>query len=835
MKGFCTFFLAAAALAVSGADLTIIRDKKSAYKIVYADKELYPFHNRFSSSSANVLQKLLRHATGAVLPVLPESRFDGRGKAIFLGSTQAVRKAGLAPARYGRWEHRIDVKNGNIYLHGMDYRNKSDLHAAYRQRYVHGSHKAMLTFAERFIGAVFAGTPNFCDGVPEVKTLTIPENYTYKRTPAIEYNLTGRRNLEYDIANNGFYAPWYGCYGGHSHNVALNPAKYFKQHPEYYALSKGKRNPGPRVQVCLSNKKVQQLIYEELLDHIDRGYDMVQLGQSDGFVPCECKNCSDLFGLKPEVSPSNQKAYRASHVWGEKLWILHRNFAKQLLKDRPGKKLCIMAYGPTRRPPQSFREFPENVVIELAPFSEEILKTWAAHKVPGGFVVYLYNWGYYNPEGFMPKRSWKFCKEQVKSLLKSNIRGIYCCGFGECHGLEGPTYYIWLKLTEDPDQDVQKLLRRFCRAIFPKAAEEMEQFYKLIDSRLELQYQLKEIDWNNPALLANALADKDRIAVGTIRVRWPENVLVKLDALLKKAEARSGKNWQLSLVRLELDYLMLTARAVNALNRFRKTLSDEDHRQMEKYLVMRQDLLDSLKWNKRNQALKNGYPLFAYATKDTVQLGGRLRGVLFAPFTWDMRWLRSKGVKTAGRIIKAGDTRPQHLVTGNYLVPMNALQKEKAVRIFCRQGKDALKVVFIMSSSTYEKKAKAKLSVLLGPDRKNLSRFHGRFRKGSCARYVMTRDNAANQGQGDVYVRKSTEGYVTVPAPGVELAPGEISAEMTLPYKAFGKTPRPGDEWLFNATAEFSRPGINAYMIWEYNFEQETWRNTRDRLGRIKF
>ena len=153
MKKIFFLMLGLPALLLTGADLDIISNRRSEYKIVYADKELYPFHNRYSSIAANTLQTVLRHATGAVLKVLPESKFDGKGKAIFLGSTDAVRKAGLAPARYRRWEHRIDVKGQNIYLHGMDWRNASDPKAGYRQRYVLGSHKAMLTFLEKFTGA----------------------------------------------------------------------------------------------------------------------------------------------------------------------------------------------------------------------------------------------------------------------------------------------------------------------------------------------------------------------------------------------------------------------------------------------------------------------------------------------------------------------------------------------------------------------------------------------------------------------------------------------------------------------------------------------------------
>ena len=833
-KFFLSLLLAAACTSLCAADLIIAEKGKSSYKIVYADQELYPHHNRYSNIAANTLQKLFRHAAGAVLPAVPESQFDGKGKAIFLGSTKAVRKAGLTPAKYGIWEHRIDVKDGNIYLHGMDWRNKRDPKVVYRQMMVLGSYKAMLTFAEKFLNAVFAGTPDFCDGVPKTDKVTIPDNYRWKRTPRIEYNLSGRRGLEYDLANNGFYAPWYGCYGGHNHNVAVPPAKYFKSNPEYYAVNKGKRDPGPRVQLCLSNKNVQELIYKEVLDHLDKGYDMVQLAQSDGFTPCECLNCQNLFGLRPDAKPTDKQAYRSSYVWGEKLWILHRNFAQRLLKDRPGKKVCVIAYGPTRKPPVTFKEFPSNVVIELAPYSEEILKSWKPYKVPGGFVVYLYNWGYYNFEGFMPKRSWNFLKAQVQSLLKSNVKGIYCCGFGENLGLEGANYYIWLKLTEDPDQDVKKLLKRYCGNLYPKAAKEMEEFYTLLNSRLDLQYETKEVDWNDPALLNGTFISYDRASVGTIRLRWTEEVMQKLDSLLKTAEAKSGKNWLLSLARWELDYLMITARSVNALGKFRTTLSDADYKVMEKYMIQRQEFIDSAKWNKKGQAHKDGYPLFANAQKPAVLAGGRLRGVLNAPFNWDMRWYKSKGVKLAGRTIKANDPNPQYLVVGNFLTDMGEHHKKRSLRLFCRNEGDNLKVVFIRTGMTSKDIPANQVSVFLGPDKANLSRFIARFRNGKLTRYVKRIDNVANKGQGDVYGNGSNAGTVKSPAPGVKLAPGEISVELTIPYSLFGKKPAPGDEWLFNATGDFTFPHVSYYTVWEYNFEQVTWRNPRDNQGRIK-
>ena len=146
-----------------------------------------------------------------------------------------------------------------------------------------------------------------------------------------------------------------------------------------------------------------------------------------------------------------------------------------------------------------------------------------------------------------------------------------------------------------------------------------------------------------------------------------------------------------------------------------------------------------------------------------------MRGLLFAPFNWDARWLKSNAVKCAGRVIKAGDTKAQYLIPGNYLTDMLPVHKEKAVRLFCRNEGENLKVVFIKSNATGKEMVKEQISVILGPDSKNLSRFICRFRSGRITRYVKKLDNIANKGKGDLYTNAGYAGTVEVPAPDVEL------------------------------------------------------------------
>ena len=836
MKRF--FFLSAffSVLLLSGADLPVIQNGKSSYAIVFADKSPYPGVSVYNSIAADTLRNLLYHSTKVKLPVYKESAFPNKRKAIFIGNTAAAKKAGLTPAKWEIWEHRIDVKEGNIYLHGMDFRNTANLKSRFRSFYVLGSYKATMTFLEEFAGAVFAGTPYIKESVPALKEIKIPADYKFRHVPRIQYTTTGsgRRGIEYDIANNAFYAPHYGSYGGHNHPVAVPARKYWKSNPEYFSVMRGKRNPGSQNQLCLSNKNVQELIYQELLTHLDRGYEMVQLAQSDGFIPCECQPCRELFGIEVKASPKNFTAHRNDPAWGEKLWILHRGFAERLLKDRPGKRVCIIAYGPTKIPPKSFREFPSNVTVELAPFSEEIVDSWKNHKVPGGFVVYLYNWGFYKLEGFMPKQTWEFCKKQVKLFHASNVRGIYCCGFGELHGLEGPTYYIWLKLLQNPDLDVKVLLKRFCKQTFGPAAAEMEKFYTLIDSRLQLKFVNQEIDWNDPALL-NGTMPASRHNIGTITLRWPDNITAQLETILSAAEKKAPGNWQLKLVRLEFDFMKWTARSVNQFSKFRKTLAAEDYKAFEKLALKRVETIEKFPRNKSKQVFLNGQPVFSYANDAQLLAGGRLSAPLHAPFNWDLKWVKEKGIIPAGRTI-APDGKAHYLIPINYLTPMTEPYKTQSCRVLCKSDAKALYVWFIMTNSTYEQMRKTSISVFLGPELKQLKRFSGRFRSGTSALYGFEKSNAANKGQGMVLKNIGPGAVVTVPAPGVELAKGEIAAMFTIPWSKMGKRPAPGEKWLFNALCDFTDAKHGRiYSVWEHNFDQATWRNTIDRQGTIQF
>jgi len=826
LLGACTLF------SLSGAVLK--KGLSPQYEIVYADKAPSAHLQYYIKQAAVDLQTLLNKAIGVKLAIRPESEYTGKGRAIYIGNTQAAAKAGILPKACAHWEHHIRIINGNVFLFGADVQSKVYTKYKNLRRMELGSYKAMIAFMERFAGAVFAGAPKLADSVLYQKEIQIPDNFNFECKPFFVYNIGRNRDLPCDMGANGFYCPWYGSYGGHNHPRAVPMDKLFKEHPEYFALQRGKRDPGKQNQLCLSNPDVQKLIYQEVLSHIDQGYDMVQLAQSDGFCPCECGKCRDLYGIKPAADPKDRTAFRNDPAWGEKIWIMHKSFADRLLKDRPGKKVCIIAYGPTRRPPQSFKEFPDNVMIELAPFNDEVVQSWKGYKVPSGFVVYLYNWGYYKREGLMPKMSWEACRKQIQAFYDNNIRGIYRCGHGELFGTEGITYYIWGQLLQDPKLDIGKAVTKYCRVTFPGAEKEMEQFYRLLDQRLSITVDYKEPDWNDTDLLnRKKVLNKPTWEISL--KRYPEDVIAKLESLLSQAESKldNSRSWMLRLVRLEFNYMKYTARAINAMNDFKKTLSAADWQKAQEQLVLRQKLIDALPFQGSSGAMRDKMPLFGGISREMMLDGGRLSAPLSSPFTWNNCWYAEHKVQPAGRVMKINDTKPQYFVpTTAWNVVPDELYTKKAVKAFCKLDGTHLKAVFILENETYAAAKNYQLQLIFQAPGKPLYFYPGRFNSGFNRGYKQKKSNLENEGKGIVWESFSKPQIKrTVPAPGVTLKENEISAELDIDLKALNCVPKKGEEWKLNLIFSSTK----AKMIWEHNFEQRSWRNSGDHQGKLLF
>ena len=118
--------------------------------------------------------------------------------------------------------------------------------------------------------------------------------------------------------------------------------------------------------------------------------------------------------------------------------------------------------------------------------------------------VYLYEFGCYPQPGYTAKNSFAHLAKLVRMLHANNVKAIYRCGYGESFGMEGASYYVFNRLLENPDYDVQKLVDDFCRHAYGTAAKQMMAFYRRLDSRLAAHNALRT--WARPSYPADLFA-----------------------------------------------------------------------------------------------------------------------------------------------------------------------------------------------------------------------------------------------------------------------------------------------------------------------------------------
>jgi len=556
------------------AEIVLLEQGRSNYQIVVADGADGMEIEACLAQAARLLAVAFR-ANGAEVVVVKESERDSTRPAILLGDTAAARHAGIDVTALSDWSYRLRVVGHDLIVAGQDRRARGETIDPRRPNWHRlGTAKAAADFARGFLGVrfLYPEIPPYrpVSGASEVDILAspaieflprtriaLPATLDLHRTPVVRLNTAHPAGGGfYDLAHNRF--PRVDeLFGSHTWERAVPPETFFPTHPEYFALVGGKRlaPQGGNAQYCLSNPAVQALIERDLAGWFDRGYESVDLGQPDGFRPCECGPCRELYGTGDD--------------WGEKIWIFHRTVAERLERTHPGRQVTMMSYILTASPPKSFTRFPANTSVMLTGTNEEDLGPWRDHDVPRGFTGYLYNWCPNLGSRYTPMRTPAYVEAQVRRLAANRIRAVYRDGPGQLFGLEGPVYYVMGRMFDDPEQNrAVDLLAEFVEAAFGAAGPAMRAFYdRLFHAILlysdHLGTRCDLWTYRQPdGRPRKTVTDPFQL----IAFLYPPALLASLDDDLTRAEqvvASEKARIRLSLVRTEFEYLRHLARVVH--------------------------------------------------------------------------------------------------------------------------------------------------------------------------------------------------------------------------------------------------------------------------------
>lgn len=249
----------------------------------------------------------------------------------------------------------------------------------------------------------------------------------------------------------------------------------FDRHPEYYALTGGKRQ-GPQIE--LTNPAVRRMVIEYALryfrEHPDA--DMVSLDPADGGGYSESAESQKLgtpgdaiFGMANEAARALEAAYPGQH-----------------------KMVGLYAYNWHSDPPPFALE--PNVYVQLTMAfaggkltTPELLEAWPQKAKNLGFYAYFSTWLWdYDRWPGGQAGSKNALVGMFRAWVRANARsGAYATSVtaesGNNWGPHGRGYYLANKLMWNPQADVDGVLDDFYAKAFGAGAAAMKRYYSLAD------------------------------------------------------------------------------------------------------------------------------------------------------------------------------------------------------------------------------------------------------------------------------------------------------------------------------------------------------------------
>lgn len=408
---------------------------------------------------------------------------------ICLGDNDSARALGLSSDNIPLEGFRIVTSGVNIYILGQDTLEDEFTPQGGTST---GTRNGVYTFLEKFSGIRWLMPGEHGDYIPEMADITIPHTdftdvpfllnrrvpYTQERRPETK-QWWARQKLGWSL------------YLQHSHNWRRSiPAALFDEYPDWFAERDGERVPPVgRYKLCTTNKG----LVREFADAAIRFFDecpqasCFSLSPSDSAGWCECDECSALY----EKDPNGRLSVTSA------ILKFYNDVAKLVAKEHPGKLLAGYVYAQYVFPPKQAIKLEPNIFLVWAPsfdygftlFRPELQEQW--EELVKQWTQITENISYYdlpncvhNEVGAPNPPGLKILKFLYPRLKQYKMKGVYVYG-NAAWGHSGLMNYLLAKLAWNPDADVDAIFHEFCEKAYGAGAEEMKQFYWLLDAETE--------------------------------------------------------------------------------------------------------------------------------------------------------------------------------------------------------------------------------------------------------------------------------------------------------------------------------------------------------------
>lgn len=265
----------------------------------------------------------------------------------------------------------------------------------------------------------------------------------------------------------------------HTFFSLIPPDKYFKQHPEWYSFTNGKRKHA-HAQLCLTNDQMRQELITNLKKRLraNPAATIASVSQNDWHGNCQCKKCKEIDAQ--EGSPAGTLLRFVNAV------------AKEIETEFPNVAISTLAYQYTRKPPKLVKPL-DNVIVRLCsiecsfakPLSDDCNKKFRDDIVGWSKVCQrLYIWDYTTNfrHYFRPHPNLKVLGPNVKFFVDHGVKGIFEQGAYTTNGAEMAELRAWVlaKLMWNPNLDGDKLIDEFLSGYYGDAAKHVKSYLDIV-------------------------------------------------------------------------------------------------------------------------------------------------------------------------------------------------------------------------------------------------------------------------------------------------------------------------------------------------------------------
>jgi hypothetical protein len=540
-----------------GQSPVVLVEKGEARAVIVIPDEGKGWARALYAGAAEEFQLTVEKRTGARMEILPSAKYTG-GPAVFIGLSEAAKKAGFDPGKLATEGFRVVTRDGCLAILGHDDHSTDYARiAGYAQRPVDttGTLFGLYDVLERFAGVRWYWPGDLGAIIPKSPDLRIGP-IDYSDAPAL-----GRREMwpfhmysDSPKDQESFRKKWRAGNGAGitwNHSYVGWDETYGQTHPEYFALLKdGTRDISYyHGHFCYSNPGVfdQEMVnfanfYEKGdaaawggWDSVSPRADYVQMMPNDCYGGCQCPECQRLTQLRNAKIPELEEHSELIHGYYAKV-------AAEVKKQWPEKKVIVGAYDTYTLPPRTV-SYPDNVVIGLC-----VMDGMAFHRDPKIRAFWKDVIAEYSRLTKNPVEIWNYiCWPQTSTQapihcpftvvnwhreLRGRIGGEFINGgTGRSYALDHLTMYFWHRAMWNPDFDVQKALDEYYVLCYGPAAPAMKEYYDLMIRQWET------VPWDGPAGRVGGLP-MDELYGKT----YSKEIRERLKALEGKALASTGED-----------------------------------------------------------------------------------------------------------------------------------------------------------------------------------------------------------------------------------------------------------------------------------------------------